>query len=113
MERLIEGFRRFRADDFEANRARFERLVGRPGHPRYAIVTCYDSRIDTSRVFDAVPGEVSREERQRYCELEALKSSLDNLLTFPWLKARIEAGSLQVDALHLDPERTGRRGIQP
>ena len=188
MERLIEGFRRFRADYFEANRARFERLAGRPQHPRYAIVTCCDSRIDTSRVFDAIPGEVflirnianlvppyepdlhhhstsaaieyavrilkvgqfvvlghagcggiqalldppspptdfinlwlemagsardrtlseeglSREERQRYCELEALKASLANLLTFPWLKARIEDGSLQVDALHLDLER--------
>ena len=188
MERLIEGFRRFRSDYFEANRARFERLAGRPQHPRYAIVTCSDSRIDTTRVFDAVPGEVflirnianlvppyepdqhhhstsaaieyavrilkvgqfvvlghagcggiralldppapatdfinlwleiagpardramirqelSREERQRYCELEALKSSLANLLAFPWLKARVEDGSLQVDALYLDLER--------
>ena len=190
MERLIEGFKRFRADYFEANRARFERLAGRPQHPRYAIVTCCDSRIDTTRVFDALPGEVflirnianlvppyepdqahhstsaaieyavrvlkvgqfvvlghagcggiqallgppapptdfinlwlemaasardrtlskeglSKEERQRYCELEALKSSLGNLLTFPWLKARIEDGSLQVDALYLDLERGG------
>jgi carbonic anhydrase len=46
---------------------------------------------------------LSREARQRYCELEALKSSLSNLLEFPWLKARIEDGSLQVDALDLDP----------
>jgi carbonic anhydrase len=58
MERLIEGFQRFRADDFGANRARFERLAGRPQHPRYAIVTCCDSRIETTRVFDAFPGEV-------------------------------------------------------
>ena len=187
MERLIEGFQRFRADYFEANRARFERLAGRPQHPRYAIVTCCDSRIDTTRVFDALPGEVflirnianlvppyepdehhhstsaaieyairvlkvgqfvvlghagcggiqalldppvpptdfinlwlemaasardrtlgkeglSREERQRYCELEALKSSWTNLLSFPWLRARVDDGSLQVDALHLDLE---------
>jgi carbonic anhydrase len=188
MERLIEGFRRFRADYFEANRARFERLAGRPQHPRYAIVTCCDSRIDTTRVFDAIPGEVflirnianlvppyepdlhhhstsaaieyavrilkvgqfvvlghagcggiralldppaqptdfiklwletaasaretallnrdlSTDERQRYCELLALKSSLANLLEFPWLRARVEDGSLQVDALYLDLER--------
>ena len=45
---------------------------------------------------------LSSEERQRCCELEALKSSLSNLLEFPWLKARIEDGSLQVDALYLD-----------
>jgi len=45
---------------------------------------------------------LSREERQRYVELEALRSSLANLLQFPWLKTRIEDGSLQVAALHLD-----------
>jgi carbonic anhydrase len=188
MERLIEAFTRFRGDYFEANRARFERLAGRPQHPRYAIVTCCDSRIDTTRVFDSIPGELflirnianlvppyepdqhhhstsaaieyavrvlkvgqfvvlghagcggiralldppapptdfinlwlemaapardraasrpdlSVEERQRYCELEALKSSLTNLLDFPWLRTRIEDGSLQVDALYLDLER--------
>lgn len=49
--------------------------------------------------------EVPGEERQRCCELQALKPSLNNLLAFPWLKARIEDGSLQVDALYLDLER--------
>jgi carbonic anhydrase len=49
--------------------------------------------------------DLSRDERQRCCELQALKSSLANLLEFPWLKARIEDGSLQVDALYLDLER--------
>ncbi len=49
--------------------------------------------------------ELSREQRQRYCELEVLKSSLGNLLDFPWLNDRIEDGSLQVDALYLDLER--------
>jgi carbonic anhydrase len=58
MERLIEGFKRFRADYYEEHRARFERLAGRKQHPRYAVVTCCDSRIDTTRIFDAVPGEI-------------------------------------------------------
>lgn len=188
MERLIEGFKRFRTDYFEPNRARFERLAERPQHPRYAIVTCCDSRIDTTRVFDALPGEVflirnianlvppyepdahhhstsaaieyavrilkvgqlvvlghagcggiqalldppatptdfiglwlstaeaardrtlakeglTPEERQRDCELEALKESLANLQAFPWLKTRVEDGSLHVDVLHLDLEQ--------
>lgn len=187
MERLIEGFKRFRADYFEEHRARFERLAGRKQHPRYAVVTCCDSRIDTTRIFDAVPGEIflirnianlvpaykpdeeqhstsaaieyavrflkvgqfvvlghagcggiaalldppsqetdfvgswlgiarparervlarthgSAEDRQRACELEALKSSLENVLQFPWVAARIEDGSLQADALYLDLE---------
>jgi hypothetical protein len=36
-----------------------------------------------------------------------LKSSLANLLAFPWVRARVEDGSLQVDALYLDLERGG------
>ena len=50
MERLIEGFRRFRNSYFEQHRARFQRLAGRRQNPRYAVVTCCDSRIDTTRI---------------------------------------------------------------
>lgn len=189
MERLIEGFRRFRKTYFEEHRGRFERLAERPQHPRYAIVTCCDSRIDTTRIFDAIPGEIflirnianlvppytpdrrqhstsaaieyavrflkvgqfvvlghagcggvkalldprpgatdfvgpwletaapARErvlalgdaltpaERQRLCELEALKNSLNNAMTFPWLAERVADGSLQADALYIDLEQ--------
>ena len=189
MERLIEGFRRFRRSYYEEHRARFQRLAGRPQHPRYAVVTCCDSRIDTTHIFDAVPGEVflirnianlvppyrpderqhstsaaieyavrilkvgqfvvlghagcggiralldpptqptdfvanwmqiaaparqrvmaladeiAPEQRQRACELEALKDSLDNALTFPWVAERVQDGSLLVDALYIDLEQ--------
>jgi carbonic anhydrase len=57
MERLVEGFRRFRRQYESQHRARFERLAGRKQHPRYAVVTCCDSRIDTTLIFDAIPGE--------------------------------------------------------
>ncbi len=187
MERLIEGFRRFRRTYYEEHRARFERLAGRRQHPPYAVVTCCDSRIDTTQIFDLVPGEVflirnianlvppyrpddrqhstsaaieyavrilkvgqlvvlghagcggiqalldplpqstdfvanwmqiaaparqrvtasdvPRDQRQRACELEALKDSLDNALSFPWVAERVEDGSLQVDALYIDLAR--------
>ena len=189
MERLIEGFRRFRRDYFEEHRSRFERLAERRQHPRYAVVTCCDSRIDTTRIFDAIPGEIflirnianlvppyrpderqhstsaaieyairilkvgqfvvlghagcggikalldppaqatdfvsswleiaapARErlarrtdltepaERQRTCELEVLKDSLENALSFPWVAERVDDGSLLVDALYLDLEQ--------
>jgi carbonic anhydrase len=189
MERLIEGFRRFRGSYYEQHRARFERLAGRRQHPRYAVVTCCDSRVDTTLTFDAVPGEIflvrnianlvppyrpderqhstsaaieyavrilkvghvvvlghagcggiqalldppaqatdfvgnwleiaaparqrvlaqagdiTPERRQRTCELEALKDSLDNALSFPWVSSRVEDGSLLVDALYLDLEQ--------
>jgi carbonic anhydrase len=187
MERLIEGFQRFRSSYYEQQRARFQRLAERPQHPRYAVVTCCDSRIDTSLIFDAVPGEIflirnianlvppyrpddrqhstsaaieyavrilkvgqfvllghagcggiralmdppaestdfvanwlqvaaparqrvaaqpglSPEERQRACELEALKDSLANAVAFPWIAERVADGSLHVDALYLDLE---------
>jgi carbonic anhydrase len=187
MERLIEGFKRFRSEYFQEHRARFERLAGRGQRPRYAVVTCSDSRIDTTRIFDAVPGEIflirnianlvppyqpderqhstsaaieyavrflkvgqfvvlghagcggiaalldppqqrsdfvaswlevaqlardrvladaslSIEERQRHCELEALKSSLENVLHYPWVASAVEDGSLLADALYLDLE---------
>jgi carbonic anhydrase len=186
MERLIEGFRRFRSGYYEEHRARFERLTGRPQHPRYAVVTCSDSRIDTTLIFDTIPGEIflirniaslvppyrpdhrqhstsaaieyavrvlkvgqfvvlghagcggiqalldppaeatdfvaswleiaapARErvmreanlatpaERQQACELEVLKDSLQNTLTFPWVAERVAERSLLVDALYLD-----------
>ncbi len=189
MERLIEGFLRFRSSYYAQQRARFERLAARPQHPRYAVVTCCDSRIDTSLIFDAVPGEIflirnianlippyRPDERQhstsaaieyavrvlkvgqfvvlghagcggiralldppaeatdfvaswlqvaaparqralacgedaatgqlqRACELEALKDSLANALSFPWVAARVADGSLHVDALYLDLEQ--------
>ena len=187
MERLIEGFKRFRAEYFQEQRARFERLAERGQRPRYAIITCSDSRIDTTRIFDAVPGEIflirnianlvapyqpddrqhstsaaieyavrflkvgqfvilghagcggisalldppqqptdfvgnwlqiarparervladaslSPEQRQRQCELESLKASLDNALRYPWVAASVEDGSLAADALYLDLE---------
>jgi carbonic anhydrase len=188
MERLIEGFRRFRNSYFEEHRARFERLAARPQRPPYAVLTCCDSRIDTTRIFDAIPGEIflvrnianlvppyrpddrqhstsaaieyavrflkvgqfvvlghagcggiqalleppdkgtdfianwlqvaararqriveqahdmTGAQRQRACELEALKDSLENAHTFPWVAERIKDGSLQVDALYLDQQ---------
>lgn len=49
--------------------------------------------------------ELSPAEHQRACELEALKDSLANVLSFPWVKVRVDDGSLHVDALYLDLER--------
>ncbi|MBL8541483.1 MAG: carbonic anhydrase [Betaproteobacteria bacterium] len=188
MERLIEGFKRFSTQYFQEQRARFERLAERGQRPRYAIVTCSDSRIDTTRIFDAVPGEIflirnianlvapyhpddrqhstsaaieyavrflkvgqfvvlghagcggisalldppqqstdfvaswletarparervladtslSPEQRQRQCELESLKASLDNVLRYPWVASGVADGSLAADAMYLDLER--------
>ena len=41
---------------------------------------------------------------QRCCEQEAVRISLDNLLTFPWVKERIEAGKLETHGWYFDLE---------
>jgi len=46
----------------------------------------------------------SPEERQRACEQEAVKVSLDNLLTFPWIKARVDKGKLTLHGWYFDLE---------
>ncbi|HEV3330224.1 MAG TPA: carbonic anhydrase [Bryobacteraceae bacterium] len=38
----------------------------------------------------------SVEERQRCCEQEVIKVSLSNLMTFPWIAERVEAGKLEL-----------------
>ncbi len=41
---------------------------------------------------------------QRCCEHEAVKISLDNLLTFPWVKSAIDEGKLQTHGWYFDLE---------
>ena len=45
-------------------------------------------------------------ERQNVCEQEAVKLSLDNLLTFPWIAARVAEGRLKLHGASFDI-RTG------
>ena len=48
------------------------------------------------RVREAKPGE----DIYNRCEIEVLKLSLANLLTFPWLGDAVKAGKLQVQGFH-------------
>lgn len=41
---------------------------------------------------------------QRCCELEAIKGSLNNLMTFPWIRHRVEAGRLLLHGWYFDLE---------
>jgi carbonic anhydrase len=41
---------------------------------------------------------------QRLCEQEAVKTSLVNLLTFPWVNERVKAGKLQLHGWYFDLE---------
>jgi len=58
MDRLIEGYRRFRADIWPGERARYEALSTGGQYPETLVISCVDSRVDPQTVFGAVPGDL-------------------------------------------------------
>jgi carbonic anhydrase len=54
---LLEGYRRFRANRFDSERARWRELADGQ-QPRAIVISCCDSRVDPSLIFDADPGEL-------------------------------------------------------
>ncbi len=58
MDPLIEGYRRFRAETWPAERARYEALAHWGQSPESMVIACSDSRVDPQTVFGAVPGEL-------------------------------------------------------
>ncbi len=58
------------------------------------------------------------EQRQSVCEHEAVRLSLDNLMTFPWIKDAVEAGHITLHGCFFDIrsgvlERLGEDGDLP
>jgi carbonic anhydrase len=58
MDPLVEGYRRFRAEVWPAERARYEALANWGQSPDTMIIACSDSRVDPQTIFGAVPGEM-------------------------------------------------------
>jgi carbonic anhydrase len=58
MDDLIAGYRRFRADTWPREKARFEALAARGQKPRTMVIACSDSRVDPQMIFSAAPGEL-------------------------------------------------------
>ena len=58
MDPLIEGYRRFRAETWPAERARYEALAHWGQSPEAMVIACSDSRVDPQTIFGAVPGEL-------------------------------------------------------
>ncbi|MBD2841757.1 carbonic anhydrase [Erythrobacter rubeus] len=55
---LLKGYRRFRADTYPRQRARFEETIAQGQHPKLMIIGCSDSRVDPAQIFDVDPGEI-------------------------------------------------------
>jgi carbonic anhydrase len=58
MDRLLEGYRRFRQTVWPAERARYAALARHGQEPEALVIACSDSRVDPQRVFGAAPGEL-------------------------------------------------------
>ena len=189
-EKLIAGFKRFRAHSFADDDARFHDLVQFGQTPSTLVVGCCDSRVDPALILDCAPGDLfvirnvanlvppaenqghyhgtsaalefgvrnlavqhiivlghaqcggihalleggvarddtfisewmtiadaAREQierefagagsevRHRACEQQAILVSLNNLMTFSWIRERVEQGSLALHGWYFDIER--------
>lgn len=58
MNRLLEGYHRFRTEIWPVERARYEALAKYGQRPETLVISCSDSRVDPQTVFGAVPGEL-------------------------------------------------------
>lgn len=58
MQRLIDGYRRFREETWPQQRARFEELAAQGQRPQTMVIACSDSRVDPQMIFSAGPGEL-------------------------------------------------------
>jgi carbonic anhydrase len=58
MDRLIDGYRRFRAEGWPDRKRLFERLADQGQRPRALVIGCVDSRVDPGMILDAGPGEL-------------------------------------------------------
>jgi carbonic anhydrase len=58
MNRLIDGYRTFKADRWPEERAHYEALAERGQSPQYLVIACSDSRADPATIFGAAPGEL-------------------------------------------------------
>ena len=55
--KVLAGYRRFRAIGYPQQKARFDKLA-KSQSPKTMIISCSDSRVDPSLIFDAGPGEI-------------------------------------------------------
>jgi len=50
----------------------------------------------------AVPRQLSRDDRLCACEMEVVRLALENLLTFPWISEAVDAGTLRLQGFRFD-----------
>ena len=58
IDKLTDGYKRFRDGRFQEQRATYEELVDKGQKPGVALIACSDSRVDPAIVMQADPGEL-------------------------------------------------------
>jgi len=58
VDKLIEGYRRFRATQWPQERERFEHTADQGQAPQAMVIACSDSRVDPQMILGAGPGEL-------------------------------------------------------
>lgn len=56
--KLIEGYKAFRAGDYDAQKMLYEELGTHGQNPKVMLIGCADSRVDPTDIFNAYPGEM-------------------------------------------------------
>ena len=56
-EQMIEGYSRFRQEDWQKQHDRWEQLKEGQS-PQVMVIACSDSRVDPAQIFDVDPGEI-------------------------------------------------------
>ena len=57
-EKLIAGYKAFRAGDYIGQKKLYEKLGTKGQSPNVMLIACSDSRVDPTDIFDAYPGEM-------------------------------------------------------
>lgn len=71
----------------------------------YSFVSSWVSTLTpAARRVKATMATATPEERQHRCEQLAVMVSLENLITFPWIAERVEAGTLELHGWYFDIE---------
>jgi len=58
LDKLLDGYQRFRGGQWPERRRQFELLADAGQQPRAMVISCADSRVDPGMIFDAGPGEL-------------------------------------------------------
>lgn len=58
VDKLIEGYRRFRTGAFQESKPLIQELVAQGQRPQVAVIACSDSRVEPATLFQTDPGDL-------------------------------------------------------